>query len=51
MHELPPGCLFAPRCPKAIPACLDMQPLLLPISPAQSAACIRAPGLVAEDAR
>ena len=49
--ELPPGCLFAPRCPRAIPACLDMQPPLLPISPAQSAACILAPGLVAEGAR
>jgi oligopeptide/dipeptide ABC transporter ATP-binding protein len=49
--ELPPGCLFAPRCPKAIPACLDVQPPLLPITPLQSAACIRAPGLISEGVR
>ncbi|HEV2514043.1 MAG TPA: ABC transporter ATP-binding protein [Devosia sp.] len=49
--ELPPGCLFAPRCPKAIAACLDLQPPLLPITPLQSAACIRAPGLISEGAR
>ena len=49
--ELPPGCLFAPRCPKAIDACLTAQPPLLPVTPIQSAACIRAPGLIPEGAR
>jgi oligopeptide/dipeptide ABC transporter ATP-binding protein len=46
--NLPPGCLFAPRCPKAIEACTRQQPPLLPLPQGQKAACIRAPALVSE---
>ncbi len=38
----PPGCRFAPRCALHIPPCDDRPPPLLPISPGQAAACIRA---------
>jgi len=44
--ELPPGCLFAPRCPKVVDACLAAQPALVPVAPDQRAACILAPGLI-----
>ena len=39
--DLPPGCVFAPRCPAAIPACREAQPPAVPLAPARSAACIR----------
>ena len=35
------GCRFAPRCPRAIPACLDGEPPLDEHTPAHWAACIR----------
>ena len=37
------GCLFAPRCKEAIPACLDARPRLRPFGPGHRAACIVAP--------
>ncbi|HEY4201168.1 MAG TPA: ABC transporter ATP-binding protein [Devosiaceae bacterium] len=46
--SLPSGCLFAPRCPKAIEACTLAQPPLIALPGGQKAACIRAPALVAE---
>jgi peptide/nickel transport system ATP-binding protein len=39
-QELPPGCSFAPRCPRAIPACSTAEPPLLAHGDRQ-AACIR----------
>ena len=44
--NLPPGCAFAPRCPRAVPACNDMVPSLHALGPHQRAACIR-PGALA----
>jgi peptide/nickel transport system ATP-binding protein len=38
---MPPGCAFAPRCPKRVAACESAPPPLLPVAPAQRAACIR----------
>jgi peptide/nickel transport system ATP-binding protein len=39
-RELPPGCSFAPRCPRVIDACSEKEPPLLQIGERQ-AACIR----------
>jgi peptide/nickel transport system ATP-binding protein len=44
--NLPPGCAFAPRCPRAVPACNDMVPSLHALGPHQRVACIR-PGALA----
>ena len=38
---MPPGCPFAPRCPLAVAECLAAEPVLLPVGPGHSAACIR----------
>ena len=37
----PPGCRFAPRCPRAIPACSEALPPLTAQGPGHDAACIR----------
>ena len=39
----PPGCRFAPRCPFALPACTQADPVMLATGPGHDAACIRAP--------
>jgi oligopeptide/dipeptide ABC transporter ATP-binding protein len=41
LANLPQGCVFAPRCPRARPRCVAERPLLspLPILPARAAAC------------
>jgi oligopeptide/dipeptide ABC transporter ATP-binding protein len=39
--NLPPGCLFASRCPLAIDACRTAAPPLLPYAAGHEAACIR----------
>jgi len=39
--RLPPGCIFANRCPDVIPACLDAVPELRAFGPDRRAACIR----------
>ncbi len=39
----PPGCLFAPRCPRAEPACQAAPPPLTLKAPGHRAACIRVP--------
>lgn len=39
--ELPPGCIFAPRCPMAIDECRAARPPLVDIGPRQKSACIR----------
>ena len=36
-----PGCRFAPRCPRAVPACLEAEPPLEEHAPGHWAACIR----------
>ena len=36
----PSGCLFHPRCPEATQRCARMTPRLLPVGPAQQAACL-----------
>ncbi len=38
----PPGCRFAPRCPRHIPQCDAAMPPLLPVAAGHEAACIRA---------
>jgi oligopeptide/dipeptide ABC transporter ATP-binding protein len=40
--DLPPGCKFAPRCPKVIPACTEAEPEFREVSPGQKARCILA---------
>jgi oligopeptide/dipeptide ABC transporter ATP-binding protein len=38
----PPGCAFAPRCPRALPVCLEVDPVLTAVDPAAAghlAAC------------
>jgi peptide/nickel transport system ATP-binding protein/oligopeptide transport system ATP-binding protein len=37
----PPGCRFAPRCPRAIPACAETSPPLASHGPGHTAACAR----------
>jgi peptide/nickel transport system ATP-binding protein len=39
--DLPPGCAFAPRCPRVIDACSDAVPPLISHGPNRAAACIR----------
>ena len=39
-HHLPPGCAFAPRCPRVIDACSDEEPPLRQVE-GRRAACIR----------
>ncbi|MCR8725779.1 ABC transporter ATP-binding protein [Frigidibacter sp. ROC022] len=41
IHDLPPGCRFAPRCDHARPVCDTARPLLTPVGPDHRAACIR----------
>ena len=38
---MPPGCPYAPRCPRHVAACDAAPPPLLPVAPAHRAACIR----------
>ena len=37
--QLPPGCAFAPRCPKAFARCHVEQPALLPTHDGRKSAC------------
>ncbi|MBC7635627.1 MAG: ABC transporter ATP-binding protein [Acetobacteraceae bacterium] len=37
----PPGCAFAPRCPRVIAECRTGLPAMVMVSPGQEAACIR----------
>ena len=48
---MPPGCPFAPRCPRHDAACDAAPPPLLAIEPGHRAACIRPRGLPAVSAR
>jgi peptide/nickel transport system ATP-binding protein len=41
-RDLPPGCPFAPRCPRAVAACDEAEPPLLEVAPGRLVACIRA---------
>ena len=40
-RDLPPGCSFAPRCPRVIDRCHSVDPALVPFAPGRAAACIR----------
>ncbi|WP_426562567.1 ABC transporter ATP-binding protein [Angustibacter sp. McL0619] len=40
-RDLPPGCPFEPRCPRAKDACTQAEPLLLEFAGDRAAACIR----------
>ena len=40
-RELPEGCSFAPRCPRAVDRCTDAEPPLVEVDPGRPAACIR----------
>jgi peptide/nickel transport system ATP-binding protein len=37
---LPAGCTFHPRCPAAMPRCVEGEPPLVPSGPAREAACV-----------
>lgn len=37
--NLPPGCLFAPRCPAVMSHCTEVEPDLLPVNREQEVAC------------
>ena len=39
LRALPPGCRFEPRCPVAVAACREAEPLLLPTGQGRQAAC------------
>jgi peptide/nickel transport system ATP-binding protein len=39
LWDLPRGCAFAPRCPRAVPRCLDERPPLMEKRPGHFAAC------------
>jgi peptide/nickel transport system ATP-binding protein len=52
LRQLPPGCPFAPRCPRAEADCLTRRPVLLPGSaPDRSVACFHPAGLAAGPSR
>jgi peptide/nickel transport system permease protein len=40
-HDLPPGCVFAPRCGLRIPACEAARPPLFAIGEGRCSRCIR----------
>ena len=40
-RELPPGCSFAPRCPRAADICREAEPPLLQLEGDRAAACVR----------
>ena len=41
LHEMPPGCVFADRCPHVVDACRIALPAALPVSPVHTVRCIR----------
>jgi oligopeptide transport system ATP-binding protein len=47
--NIPPGCPFHPRCPKAQPVCREQQPPLLQLGPTRASACHFAEELVNRD--
>jgi peptide/nickel transport system ATP-binding protein len=40
-RDLPPGCSFAPRCPRVVDACRESEPPLRELGGGRQAACIR----------
>ena len=46
MRRPPPGCAFAPRCPRAAEVCTTMQPPEEALGPGRSARCLRLDELV-----
>ena len=40
-RELPPGCSFAPRCPRVADVCLHAEPPLIELEGQRAAACVR----------
>ena len=40
-RELPEGCSFAPRCPRAVDRCSDAEPPPIEVAPGRPVACIR----------
>ena len=40
-RELPDGCSFAPRCPRAVERCTHAEPPLVEVVPGRPVACIR----------
>jgi peptide/nickel transport system ATP-binding protein len=40
-RNLPGGCSFAPRCPRAADICLPAEPALTPYAEGRAAACVR----------
>jgi oligopeptide/dipeptide ABC transporter ATP-binding protein len=39
MHDLPPGCCFAPRCADARPSCSSALPPIVTVAPSHEASC------------
>jgi oligopeptide/dipeptide ABC transporter ATP-binding protein len=40
LHDLPPGCAFAPRCPRVEPMCRTERPVLRPLGVRRQVACL-----------
>lgn len=49
--NLPPGCSFSPRCPRAMAACSRIEPPLVPVTDRVDAACHLNDPLIVEDPR
>jgi peptide/nickel transport system ATP-binding protein len=43
LRDLPPGCVFEPRCPFSVSPCRSIEPALRPLNPGHTAACHAAP--------
>ncbi len=41
LHNLPPGCAFAARCPEVMERCRDEYPQAIPVGDGHTAACWR----------
>jgi oligopeptide/dipeptide ABC transporter ATP-binding protein len=40
LHEPPPGCLFHPRCPQAMPHCSSVAPRQIEVTPGRDVLCL-----------
>ncbi|MBZ0303000.1 MAG: ABC transporter ATP-binding protein [Anaerolineae bacterium] len=40
LHEPPPGCLFHPRCPQAMPQCSTVVPRTIEVTPGRDVLCL-----------
>jgi peptide/nickel transport system ATP-binding protein len=47
LHQLPPGCAFAPRCRLCMPLCRERRPLLVDVGQGRSVACFAVASIAA----